>query len=106
MGIFKFFGLMRIKDSKPTKPSDSPISSDCDWRVDHYEKNIDIAVNSMRNNGRVLIFDDGRGYELALDVKRKLISDYLKGISENIHIDCGSDGNGHRIINIHFKHVF
>ena len=57
------------------------------WKTEHYEKNVKQGVNSLKEGKTISIMDDGRGYELALDIKRQFILEYQKQLSEQIKIE-------------------
>jgi hypothetical protein len=68
------------------------------WKQGRYENNVKEGVQALQNGQSVEIMDDGRGYELALDIKRQFILEYQKQLSEAIKIE------GSNIITISFKH--
>jgi len=85
---FKIF-----KREKPNPPMPKPMFED-NWRQDQYEKNVKQGVDSLKEGKTISIMDDGRGYELALDIKRQFILEYQKQLSEQIKIE------GHNTITI------
>lgn len=75
--------LTIFKRKKATIPE--PYFED-NWKNDKYEMNIKKGVDALRRGVEVDIYDDGRGYELALDIKRQFIVEYQKQLSEKIKI--------------------
>ena len=61
------------------------------WRADSYERNVKSGVLALQKGQAIKIMDDGRGYELALDIKRHFILEYQKQLSEKIEISGGSE---------------
>ena len=57
------------------------------WKTEYYERNVKQGVKSLQEGKTVSIMDDGRGYELALDIKRQFILEYQKQLSEQIKIE-------------------
>jgi hypothetical protein len=78
---FKIF-----KREKSTNAMPEPMFED-NWKHERYEKNVKEGVNALKNGKTVSIMDDGRGYELALDIKRQFILEYQKQLSEQIKIE-------------------
>lgn len=68
------------------------------WKQERYNENLKEGLNALKNAKSVKIYDDGRGYELACDIKRQFILEYQKQLSERIKIDK----NGNEIM-IYFK---
>ena len=56
------------------------------WKQEHYEKNVRRGVYSLQKGQEIRIMDDGRGYELALEIKRQFILEYQRQLAENIKI--------------------
>lgn len=67
------------------------------WMQEYYDKNVADGVRFLQDGKMIKIIDDGRGYELALEIKQKFILEYQKQLSEKIKI------NGGHIITISFK---
>ena len=64
------------------------------WKQDQYEKNVISGVNALQKGQAISIMDDGRGYELALEIKRQFILEYQKQLAEKITIEkCGNQIN-------------
>ena len=82
-----------FKREKPKSSMPEPMFED-NWKQDQYEKNVKQGVNSLKEGKTISIMDDGRGYELALDIKRQFILEYQKQLSEQIKIE------GHNTITI------
>jgi len=57
------------------------------WKQEQYERNVKQGVKSLQEGKTISIMDDGRGYELALDIKRNFILEYQKQLSEQIKIE-------------------
>ena len=85
-----------LKIFKRTKPSNQennmpmPDFSD-NWKAEQYDKNVLICLERLRKGQKIVIFDDGRGYELAAEVKRQFILEYSKQLSERISITSTSE---------------
>jgi len=56
------------------------------WMQEQYEQNVKQGVTSMQKGREIRIMHDGRGYELALDIKRQFMLEYQKPLSEKIKI--------------------
>lgn len=56
------------------------------WMQEQYEQNVKQGVTSLQKGQEIRIMDDGRGYELALDIKRQFMLEYQKQLSEKIKI--------------------
>lgn len=63
------------------------------WRQEKYKQNVRDGVLSLQNGKGIRIMDDGRGYELALEIKRQFILEYQKRLSEKISITNGTEIN-------------
>lgn len=57
------------------------------WKAEQYERNVKQGVKSLQEGKTISIMDDGRGYELALDIKRQFILEYQKQLAEQIKIE-------------------
>lgn len=57
------------------------------WKQERYEKNVIEGVKSLQDGKPIHIHDDGRGYELALEIKRNYILEYQKRLAEKIKIE-------------------
>lgn len=66
------------------------------WKSDQYDANVKSGVEALKKFKKVVIIDDGRGYELALDIKRQFIIEYQKQLAEKIKIS----GNAEIIISL------
>jgi hypothetical protein len=75
-----------FKREKPKNTMPEPNFED-NWKVEQYERNIKRGVESLKEGKTISIMDDGRGYELALDIKRQFILEYQKQLSEQIKIE-------------------
>lgn len=84
MGLFKI-----IKRKKQAQVMPEP-SFENNWMQEIYEKNVKQGVESLQKGQEIRIMDDGRGYELALEIKRRFILEYQKQLSEKIKISGGS----------------
>ena len=60
------------------------------WKAERYEENVKQGVKSLQEGKRINIFDDGRGYELALEIKHRFMLEYQKQLAEKIKIESGS----------------
>jgi hypothetical protein len=81
---FKIFKKEKPKNTMPEPNFEN------NWKAEQYEKNVKQGVKSLQEGKTISIMDDGRGYELALDIKRQFILEYQKQLSEQIKIE----GNG------------
>lgn len=62
------------------------------WKQREYEKNVIEGARALEKGKSIKIFDDGRGYELALEIKREVILEYQRYLAERIKIKyCGSE---------------
>jgi hypothetical protein len=78
-----------FKREKPTATMPDPRFDD-NWRQERYEENLRQGVLSLQQGKSIKIIDDGRGYELALEIKHRFILEYQKKLSEKIKINgCG-----------------
>lgn len=57
------------------------------WKQERYEQNVMEGVLALQKGKSIKIMDDGRGYELALEIKHRFILEYQKQLSEKIKID-------------------
>lgn len=73
------------KRVKPDNPMPKP-KFENNWKQEMYEKNVKEGIHHLQHGRDVKIFDDGRGYELALDIKRGFILEYQKQLAEQIEI--------------------
>jgi hypothetical protein len=78
---FNIFKREKLKNTMPEPNFEN------NWKTEQYEKNVKQGVNSLKFGTPVSIMDDGRGYELALDIKRQFILEYQKQLSEQIKIE-------------------
>jgi len=83
MNIFYIF-----KRKKPRVTLPKP-EFENNWLDEKYQQNIKDGVAALQNGLPVHIFDDGRGYELALDIKRQFILEYQKQLAEKIKVESG-----------------
>jgi hypothetical protein len=88
--------LTIFKREKPTVVMPEPKFED-NWRQEQYEKNVKEGVLHLQNGKSIQIIDDGRGYELALEIKHRFMLEYQKQLAEKIKIDGGS------VITVSFK---
>lgn len=75
-----------FKREKPISIIPNPNFQD-NWKQDKYEKNVNEGLLALQKGKNINIMDDGRGYELALEIKQKFILEYQKQLSEKIKID-------------------
>jgi len=68
------------------------------WRAEQYERNVKQGVKSLQEGKTISIMDDGRGYELALDIKRQFILEYQKQLAEQIKIEGSGNITIKRIV--------
>jgi hypothetical protein len=73
-----------FKRSEPKK-SQEPKFED-NWKAEQYEKNVRLGVASLQKGRAVKIYDDGRGFELALEIKREYILQRSRQLAEKIKI--------------------
>jgi len=78
-----------FKRQKPIKTFLEPNFED-NWMQENYEKNVKEGVLALQHGKGVSIMDDGRGYELALEIKRQFMLEYQKLLAEKIKIEGGS----------------
>jgi hypothetical protein len=78
-----------FKRKKPSNVMPEP-NFENNWKTEHYERNVKAGVESLQKGKTISIMDDGRGYELALEIKRQFMLEYQKQLSEQIKIE----GNG------------
>ena len=78
---FKIFKKEKPKNTMPEPNFEN------NWKAEQYEKNVKQGVKSLQEGKTISIMDDGRGYELALDIKRQFILEYQKQLSEQIKIE-------------------
>ena len=76
--------------------AENPLKSD--WAQKQYEQNVIAGVRSLQEGREIRIYDDGRGYELALEIKHRFILERQKQLSEKIKIDKSANG----LISLHF----
>lgn len=85
MSWFKFF-----KNKKVVVPMPEPKPVD-NWKTEHFNNNIEEGVNALRKGLPVHIYEDGRGYELAIMIKHRFILEYQKQLSNQIKININKD---------------
>lgn len=73
------------KRIKPQVSMPEPKFED-NWLQERYEQNVKNGVLYLQQGKPIHIYDDGRGYELALEIKQKFILEYQKQLSEHIQI--------------------
>jgi hypothetical protein len=56
------------------------------WEQDRFKENVKAGIKSLQEGKAVHIFDDGRGYELAREIKHGFILEYQKRLSEQIEV--------------------
>ena len=78
------FNIFKREKPKNTMPEPN---FENNWKVEQYERNVKRGVESLKEGKTISIMDDGRGYELALDIKRQFILEYQKQLSEQIKIE-------------------
>ena len=83
---------------KRTPPPLPQIQFDDNWKQEYYHHNVKVGVSCLQRGTPVVIYDDGRGYELALDIKRTFMLEYQKSLAEKIKIETGGSS-----ITISFK---
>jgi hypothetical protein len=72
-----------FKRKKPLMPEPK---FENNWMQDMYEQNVKDGIKALQAGRTVNIMDDGRGYELALGIKRGFILEYQKQLAEKIEI--------------------
>lgn len=75
-----------FKREKPTNTMPEP-NFENNWKAEQYERNVKQGVKSLQEGKTISIMDDGRGYELALDIKRTFILEYQRQLAEKIKIE-------------------
>lgn len=78
-----------FKRKKPIAIMPEPNFED-NWQQERYEQNIKHGVASLQKGQEIRIIDDGRGYELALEIKRQFILEYQRQLAEKIKITGGT----------------
>ena len=86
-----------FKRKKPSNAMPEPNFED-NWKTEHYERNVKAGVESLQKGKTISIMDDGRGYELALEIKRQFILEYQRQLSEQIKIEGNSTITIKRIV--------
>ena len=86
-----------FKREKPENTMPEP-NFENNWKAEQYEKNVKQGVKSLQEGKTISIMDDGRGYELALDIKRQFILEYQKQLSEQIKIEGSGNITIKRIV--------
>jgi hypothetical protein len=79
--IFNIFKREKPKSTPPEPQFNN------NWKQDHYERNVKTGVRALQEGKTISIMDDGRGYELALDIKRQFILEYQRVLAEQIRIE-------------------
>lgn len=80
MELFKIF-----KREKPQVVVPQPSFED-NWKQEKYEENLKSGVGALQKGKQVVIYDDGRGFELACEIKKQFILEYTKQLAEKINI--------------------
>ena len=75
------------KRKRPIMPE--PMFED-NWKQEKFDKNVKSGIASLKYGKEIHIYDDGRGYELACEIKRQFILEYQKQLSEKIRITNGA----------------
>ncbi len=78
--------IFKRKNTIPIMPE--PNFKD-NWLQERYEKNVKQGVAILQKGQEIRIIDDGRGYELALEIKRQFMLEYQKRLSAKIKISGG-----------------
>lgn len=78
-----------FKRKKPMQKMPEP-NFDDNWKQEQFEKKVKQGVSLLQIGKEVEIYDDGRGYELACEIKRQFILEYQKKLSEKIKIEGNS----------------
>ena len=86
-----------FKREKPENTMPEP-NFENNWKAEQYEKNVKQGVKSLQEGKTISIMDDGRGYELALDIKRQFILEYQKQLAEQIKIEGSGNITIKRIV--------
>ena len=82
-----------FKIFKTQKPIQTPTPSfENNWKQEMFEKNVCTGLQALTAGKKVHIYEDGRGYELALEIKRRFLLEYQKQLSEKIKIEDTSTG--------------
>lgn len=79
-----------FKREKPVVTMPEPKFYD-NWRQERYEQNVKEGVLALQKGKSIKIMDDGRGYELALEIKHRFILEYQKQLSEKVKIEGGDE---------------
>jgi len=82
MKIFEIF-----KREKP-EPEIKPVFDDFldNWKQERFDKNVKDGIMSLNQGREILIYEDGRGFELALAIKQGYILERQKALAEKIKI--------------------
>ena len=86
----------REKAKRATMPEPN---FDDNWLQKRFEENVKGGVSSLKKGNKIRIMDDGRGYELALQIKNQFILEYQRQLSEKIEIQQSINGE----IEVSFK---
>jgi hypothetical protein len=79
-----------FKRKKPNPIMPEPIFED-NWMQESYERNVKEGVLALQTGRSVRIMNDGRGHELALEIKHRFMLEYQKQLSEKIKIEGHSE---------------
>lgn len=78
-----------FKREKPNKP-ELMLPYEDNWKIQQFENNVKSGVVALNEGKSIKIYDDGRGYELAIRIKQDYILQRTRALAEKIHIH--SDG--------------
>ena len=83
------FIVAYMKIFKREKP-ESMLPYEDNWKIQQFENNVKSGVVALNEGKSIKIYDDGRGYELAIRIKQDYILQRTRALAEKIHIN--SDG--------------
>jgi hypothetical protein len=67
----------------PIVPDPEPRDS---WDEIHYKNKVAEGVRGLQQGGNIVMFNDDRAYEMALEIKHRFILEYQRQLSERIKI--------------------
>lgn len=79
------FNTTIFKRKKPRQKMPEP-EFENNWQQEQFEEKIKEGVESLQKGKVIIIHDDGRGFELACEIKRQFILEYQKMLAEKIKI--------------------
>ena len=87
--IFKIF---KRKASMDPNPDWWQLKKDLNCNEKRFQDNVISGVNALENGKDVMLYEDGRGYELALQIKQQFILNRQRELAEKIEVKPLNDG--------------